>query len=87
MFKVIQRDRDTNRQIKKRIYETTKSFNHHAFDICDRYVNWYKVEIYKQVDEEWILIKEFQDKPEFNRFFGAWKGSNIDTYDEALSSL
>lgn len=65
MYKIIQRDRNTNRQQKKRIYETAKSFNTYAYDLCSRYSLSYKIEIYKQVNEEWELICEFKDRDEF----------------------
>lgn len=88
MYKVIQRDRDTGRQVKKRIYETTKSFNIHAFDTCSRYVNYYKVEIYKQVNEEWVLINSFQDREEFHKMIDVFtKSPRETTYLEILSKL
>lgn len=86
MYKLIARDRKQKDNIKKRIYETTKSFNTYAFDIIDRYSNWYKVEVYKlSPDLEWTLIKEFEDKQSFNKEFGKWKHLPKDiTFEEML---
>ena len=69
MYKLVSRDRDTGRQVKKRIYETLKSFNTYAFDTSDRYSNWYKLELYEMIDDKWKLIIEFKDKEEFKRIF------------------
>ena len=85
MYKLVSRDRDTGRQVKKRIYETLKSFNTYAFDTSDRYSNWYKIELYEMIDDKWKLIIEFKDKEEFKRIFEIFEINS--TFKEVLQDL
>ena len=62
-YKIIQRDSNTKRQIKKRIYETKKKFEKYSPDLINRYTNSYDVETYKlDLKSNWILIKSYPRK-------------------------
>ena len=62
IYKVIQRDAKTKRQVKKRVYLTDKAFNQHSPDIIDRYTRCYDVEVYNFIDEDWKLFKTYPCK-------------------------
>lgn len=82
MFKVVSRDRKTNRQVKKRIYETNRSFDTYAFDIIMRYTLWYQVEVYEMnfETEDWVKVKTFLNKREFDEAVDSWEDSKATSF-------
>ena len=91
MFKIIARSKETNRQIKKRIYDTTKKFNTYSFELCSRYANMYIVEVYEMINEEYHLIVSFKTREEFNKMITDSKDiksiSDRDTFLKVLKYL
>ena len=57
VFKIISRDKETGRQIKKRTYTSIKSFMKYGADVINRYSKSYDVETYQLNGENWIRLE------------------------------
>lgn len=56
IYKILGRHPYTNRQIKKRVYTSSKDYFKYSEDLINRYKTYLNVEIYELIDEIWVLL-------------------------------
>ena len=56
LFKILTRDKQTGVQVKKRNYNSLKSFQRFSKDIISSYSKSYDVECYQLINNEWFRL-------------------------------
>lgn len=60
VFKVVSRDINSGKQVKKKVYESNTKFNLYSKDLICRWSEWWDIEVYEMKDEEYRLLYEIK---------------------------
>ena len=63
-FKVICRDVNTKRQVKRRVYNTHEDFLRYGEKLIERYNRYHDVEVYVYQNKKWVLTNTYKAKIE-----------------------